>query len=66
MNDDTKFKLELIVSDYSKIFDIGKKLVYIKALEYYFDHYENKLKNEVLSLNYSIKKLGKFCIKYKH
>ena len=64
MNKETKFKLELIVGEYSKKFDIGKRLIYLKAQEYYFNHH-SELADETLSLVYSIKKLGKFCSKYK-
>ena len=65
MNSETNFKLELIVNNYSKIFDIEKKLLQVKGQEYYFKYYNDELQDETLALCYSIKEIGKFCTNYK-
>ncbi len=63
MNDEIKFKLELIVKQYSHRTMIDEELIDKKIREYYTDFYD-KMPDENLSLVYSIKKLGKFCSDY--
>ena len=64
INSETKFKLELIVNNYSSRTFIDKSLLDSKIKEDYFEYHKNKLQDEILSLNYAIKELGRFCANY--
>ncbi len=64
MKRDTNFKLELIAEEYSNKFDIGKKLIYLKGQEYYSDFYK-KLPEDILATVDAVKKMKKFCERYK-
>jgi hypothetical protein len=62
-NDETLFKMNLIIKQYSNRMLIDEKILEEKMKEYYFENYK-KTSDESLSLVNSIKELGIYCSKY--
>ena len=62
-NEETLFKMNLIIKQYSHRTLIDEEILEEKIKAYYFKNYE-KIPNESLSLVNSIKELGVYCSKY--